>query len=314
MIRPCLFLLACLSGAAQQQFGALTGEHWRGAALASGVLYTWGDRLSRWNLADGTHRVIAAARNGGFGEGGCVDAHGTVYLQDGVESGPLVALSPSGDRTELDPNVEMHDCIATVLLGHRGVLITDHYGQVRLYEGRGIYQEVYSFYTPSRQAGLLRADVDGDGLKDIFAGNYWIRSPREFDLPWRLFAVNTRHETPDSATMSLALRGRILFAAQGHMREGGVFRYAPPADPTQLWSETVVAAGLHFPHALVSAPSGVFVGENNGAGSRLFLAGDSGKLEQIGITPGIHTAFAIGNRVLAVGAETIDWWTVQRRK
>ena len=36
---------------------------------------------------------------------------------------------------------------------------------------------VYSFYTPSRQAGLLLADVDGDGLTDIFAGNYWIRSP-----------------------------------------------------------------------------------------------------------------------------------------
>jgi hypothetical protein len=326
MRKAVLFLTFAMLAPAQEPLATIRGENIRGAALHGQSLYTWGNRLLRWNIATGGHQVLGSSTRGGFGEGGCVGARDVVYLQDGVESGPLVAIAPGGARTELDRNVEMHNCVAPELLGHHGVLIIDHYGQVRFYEGPGKYQEVYSFYTPSRQAGLLMADVDGDGLMDIFAGNYWIRSPKAFDLPWRLFAINTRHETPDSATMTLTLCGKQLYAAQGHMRDGTLFRYTPTADPTQLWTEQGIASGLRFPHGLTSDASiGIAVGENGGPGSRLFLARDGEHLAPLGTTDGVHTLVIVGGRILTVGAESITWWDpaplkgahgqgVQRRK
>ena len=48
------------------------------------------------------------------------------------------------------------------------------------------------------------ADIDGDGLPDILAGMYWIRSPESFELPWRLFAIDLWNETPESAMLRLS--------------------------------------------------------------------------------------------------------------
>ena len=47
-----------------------------------------------------------------------------------------------------------------------------------------------------------------DGRPDIFCGNYWVRSPMRFDLPWHIFAVNLLHADPEDA--------RFIFAPWQH--------------------------------------------------------------------------------------------------
>ena len=80
--------------------------------------------------------------------------------------------------------VETRDILAVTLLGHRGVLVVHKQMQVRFYEiprdptQPWPAQDLYSFYTPSREGGLGLADIDGDGLPDILCGNDWIRSPK----------------------------------------------------------------------------------------------------------------------------------------
>ena len=276
----------------------------RGAAEGKNGVYAWGSSLYLWPPSGGVAKQVARSLRGGFGEGGCIDGD-AIVLQDGMPLGDLVRISAGGRRLVLDHDVEMHDCAAATLLGKRGILVVHRYAQVRFYSQGGV-QELYSFYTASKQGGLLLADVNGDGRTDILCGNYWILSPGAFDLPWRLFAINTRHETPDSATFRLAWLGRDLIAAQAHMADGAVFQYSPPADATQQWPETLVTT-LRSPHAMVPTPRGVVIGENAGPGSRVVVVEPGGTVRDLGTTSGAHTALLVRGRVALVGAGRISW-------
>lgn len=242
------------------------------------TLYTWGSSLRIWSLPDlVAHREGAS---GPFNEGGCLfdvngDGREDLIMQEGYGIGRLVWLeAPRWNRHEIDSEVEMHDCLAAALHGRRGVLITQRHMQVRFYEPAGPrwrMREIYSFYTASSQTGLAMADIDGDGLRDIVCGNYWIRSPRRFDLPWRLFAINTRSETPESAMMRFAVFAHGLAASQGHRPDGRLLWFERPKDPRQLWRETSLGANVRLvnPHGLARAGGRILAGENNGAASRL---------------------------------------------
>jgi len=210
-----------------------------------------------------------------------------ILTQEGIPLGELILTAPDGSRTVLDHGVQMHDCAAVTLFGRSGFLVVHRFAQVRFYYTGGM-QEIYSFYTASRQGGLLIEDIDRDGRPDIVCGNYWIRSPEHFDLPWRLFAINTRHATPDSANFRLAWLGRDLIAAQGHMSPGAVYRYTRGSDPTQQWKEQKLTE-LRYPHTVRQTAEGVVVEENAGPdsmrvliirdGSVRELGGDAGKAE-----------------------------------
>src|ERR1700733_5976942 len=246
----------------------------RGAALSAdgATLYAWGSALYRWNLSQarkGAGSVGERLASGlSFGEGGCVaDVNGdgraalVLEVRPGSGLGRLVWLeAPSWKVHVLDSGIEMSDCLETSLLGKRGILMVQRNAQVRFYpyppgdSGHAQYQEVYSFYTPSRQAGLLRADVDGDGREDILCGNYWIQSPAAYNLAWHLFAIELYNQTESAASLRLAFMGdtgRELVVAQKDMREANVslFRVPAGADPKALWEEHALAApgGFHFP-------------------------------------------------------------------
>ena len=116
-----------------------------------------------------------------------------------------------GTPEVIESETEFSDCLWANLFGRQGVLVIHRYSQVRFYQppekspGQPWpYQEVYSIYTASRQGGLIQTDVDGDGRPDFYVGNYWMKSPTAFDLPWRIFAINLYHETETAALARLA--------------------------------------------------------------------------------------------------------------
>jgi len=174
-----------------------------------------------------------------------VDHDGTldrVWVEGGGMEGPLVAISAKlSRRWVLDHHVVTRECYPLEIFGHKGIVILPHGMGLRFYEPTGMwgakwkYQEIYSFYTASWQGGLLKADIDKDGLPDLFCGNYWIKSPSSIDLPWRLYAINAFHEHPVSATAQLHWAGQRLLWVESRRPKGRVVWFTPPADVTQLW-------------------------------------------------------------------------------
>lgn len=290
-----------------------------GAAMLDHRLITWGDQIIEWSVPKLKPRTLAR-RPVARGEGGCIFGSGLV-VQEGLPLGNLVLRRGSRFKPEiLDVNVQMHDCMEATLFGRRGVLVVHRYAQIRFYEAperkgsRWPYKEIYSIYTPALEGGLLMADIDGDGVEDIVCGNYWMRAPAGYDLPWREFAINTWSETPESATMRIMRRGTDLIVAQGHKDDARLSVFSPPGDITQLWNDHRIGERLHLrkPHALALAGTDLIVGENDGQGSRLFVFRRLSYPEQIGSTAGVHSAFVLGDCLLTVGSEEIRWWFITR--
>jgi hypothetical protein len=159
--------------------------------------------------------------------------------------------------------VDTRDAISADLLGHHGVLLIHKRQQVRFYDvpspmkDHWTESELYTIYTPSTEGGLVIADIDGDGLPDLLCGNYWMKSPTRFDLPWREFAIDLWSEEEGSAMLRLAWNpaDHIRVAAQRDLRPARAAWFEPTADVKQLWT-------AHDLGPTAGASSAIFIGKD----------------------------------------------------
>jgi hypothetical protein len=287
--------------------GLLNAEEIRGAALLERPkprIVTWGERLLEWDLTGAAPRVLLGGGNSG--PGGCaadVDGDGLddLLIQEKPGVGRLLWLrAPDWGARTVEEETDFQDCLPFTLAGRRGVLLPHLHAQLRFYvfpEFR--VKELYSIYTASEQGGLLAHDVDGDGLQDVFVGNYWMRNPGKLDVAWRLFAVNAFYDTPAAARAALAMSGKTLYWAETSAKEARIVAFTPPADVQQLWVERRLAP-LAEPRAVLATKEGVFIGHAGGI-----------VLEAAGRRTAIATGFAVlklfdaGGAVWAVTPEDV---------
>ena len=276
-----------------------------GEGLTGGAgRFTWGRRVLRWSGTE--YRALARAAHG-FDDGGCVFGNDDLILVERPVAGTLGRLvhlpAPSYKPVVIDTGVELHDCVPTTLFGRSGFLIVHRFTQVRFYwltAGRWQMREIYSMYTASRQGGLAVFDVDRDGRPDIFCGNYWVRSPERFDLPWQIFAINLLHAEPEDANFILAPRRRELVALQRERTATPLRRFTPLADPRQLWT---AAASREYkrPTAIASQGAELWIGDATG-----ITAWPSGRRWATA-----HPVIAILPGGIVVGADRLTRWQLQ---
>ena len=323
----------------------LGNERISGYVLHRRTLVTWGDRLLWRSLPKGIYRVLQS-RGRAFSEGGClldVDGDGRVDLVVN-ESGPEAALvwfrAPARGkpwvRHVIDTGIDAPDILPVTLFGRRGILLIHKRIQVRCYEipadptVRWQPQDLYSFYSPSHQGGLRVEDVDGDGRPDILAGNYWIRAPESFELPWWLFAVEPWNETLQSAMLRMIyepLSGAApeLLIAQREMQPARLARFEKPADPRQLWTPHTIDSvpDLAQPNSLDVADfdgdgrPDILVAEKSGAARLIVLYNEGdGRFAPVVIAQGRPIQFARAvdlnddgrPDILVIRKDAIAWW------
>jgi hypothetical protein len=226
----------------------------RGAALHHDGILTWGDSLALWPLDGGPPRILESGTN--YDAAGALDPNAGLFLLENRTR--LIRHSP---RIVLEEETATRDLLFTTLDGENGLLYLHHHSQLRFWTPDGT-REIYSIYTPSRQAGLQFVELDRDGLPELLCGNYWLKQSGKKGVAWRLFALNTFFENPDSAS------ARILYlnSPQGLLwasRER-VAWLTPREDLRQLWNCRILAIeGVGGPACWLGEPQ-VLLGHSQG--------------------------------------------------
>ncbi len=243
----------------------------------------------------------------------------------------------SGKIAEIDHGIFANEVQPATIHGRRGILLVQRRIQVRFYEvpeslaSPWPSRDIYSFYSPSDQGGLLLADVDRDGRVDILSGNYWIQCPEEFDLPWRLFAIRTWSEEKLSGMVQMALGDLFgagipnLIVSQSELPKARVAWFEKPTDPKQLWTEHRIEENLDLnqPGSLQVADFNangrpdILVAERAGAGRLIVFNNEAdGRFMpvEVGRTSGVVAAYAMDWNgdgrpdLLVVEPSSLSWW------